>query len=282
MISQLLGAMARAATVFFIVAIPSTLIAGASENNAQAAILLAFAIAVVVGFEYGARYPAIIGFRDAPPFNRLRAIAALATLFCLSVVAKADFDTTFTWVLNALGVLIGRALDFPLSPVWVFFNTIPSDTPEIIVVQARIMAGLAIFIAFATLCVFAILIRLHQWPNHGRAFNVWINLPTFDPTTGADVVKRLIHAARVNVILGLVLLFLLPVGHTIVATHLGWAVFASLETMVWGIWVWMFLPLSFLMRGLAMARIADLIRARRTRLAIQAHPATQSSVVQPH
>jgi hypothetical protein len=107
---------------------------------------------------------------------------------------------------------------------------------------------------------------MQQWPNRSQAFNVWINLPTFDPTTGSDIVTRLIRDARVNIILGLSVTFVLPIIGMTSAAHVGLAVLYSPHAMVWGMALWMFLPLSMFMRGLAMARIADMIRERRARL----------------
>ena len=41
------------------------------------------------------------------------------------------------------------------------------------------------------------------------AFNVWVNLPAFDPTADADVVDRLDRDTRVNIALGVLLPFLI-------------------------------------------------------------------------
>ena len=41
------------------------------------------------------------------------------------------------------------------------------------------------------------------------AFNVWVNLPAFDPTADGDGVDRLDRDARVNIALGFLLPFLI-------------------------------------------------------------------------
>ena len=48
------------------------------------------------------------------------------------------------------------------------------------------------------------------WPARLARFNVWVNLPTFDPTAGGDVVARLERDARFNIALGFLLPFLIP------------------------------------------------------------------------
>jgi hypothetical protein len=132
--------------------------------------------------------------------------------------------------------------------------------------QIKAMAGIATLVMLFSIFCFALLIRLNQWPNRGSSFNVWINLPTFDPTTGGDVVKRLRRDSLVNVILGVFAPFVLPVVAVVAANHIEINVLSSPHALVWGITLWMFIPLSMLMRGLAMSRVADMIGQRRARL----------------
>jgi hypothetical protein len=115
--------------------------------------------------------------------------------------------------------------------------------------QIKAMAGIATLVMLFSIFCFALLIRLNQWPNRGSSFNVWINLPTFDPTTGGDVVKRLRRDSLVNVILGVFAPFVLPVVAVVAANHIEINVLSSPHALVWGITLWMFIPLSMLMRG---------------------------------
>lgn len=267
MLSRLLGALLRAALVVIVVATPSLLVPGTTEEGAQVAVLVALALALFTAVEYGATFPALIEFRDAPPFNRVRILSLLIVLLCLSLVAGgAGTESSLVLVLNALGLLVGKALEFSWSPVSVLINHLPPEALPVSALQVKVMAGLAMFIMLGALVIFSLLLRLQQWPNRDRPFNVWINLPTFDPTTGGDVVTRLLRDARVNIILGFSTTFILPVVGLTVTDHFSLQVLASPHAMVWGIALWMFLPLSMFMRGLAMARVADMIRDRRARL----------------
>jgi len=266
LLSQLFGAVVRAAIVIVIVATPSLLLPGTTPEGAQLTMLLALVLGVVVAFEYAATAPALIEFRDAPPVNRIRLLSLVLTLICLSTVASYDGSSTTGLVLNALGLLVGRALDFDFSPLRLLLDQVPDGASETVLVQARIMAGLAVFILLTTCCVFALLIRLQQWPNRGMAFNVWINLPTFDPTTGPDVVICLVRDGRINILLGFITPFVVPFLGVTVLDYLGVDPFGSSHVMVWGIALWMFLPLSLFMRGLAMIRVAEMIRTRRARM----------------
>lgn len=267
-LSKFMGAAVRAAIVILVVATPSLLLPGTTDEGAQMVTLVGIALAFFVVAEYASRFPALIEFRDAPPFNRVRILTLFLTLFCLSIVIAGGNlgGSTLVLILSALGLLVGRALEFPLSPLNVVLEHLPSGVGVVSEIQVTIMAGLSVFIMLFGMLVFASLLRLQRWPYRGTAFNVWINLPTFDPTTGGDVVTRLMRDSRVNIILAFTLPFVIPIVGGLAAEHVGLAVLASPHAMVWGIALWTFLPLSMFMRGLAMARIADLIMERRARL----------------
>lgn len=267
MFTRLVGALVRAIMIVVVILTPSLLIPGTSAEGAQMVTLVALAFAMVTAFEYGAKFPGLIEFRDAPPFNRIRVIALFLTLFGLSVITGSGTDgSTLTVVINALGFLVGRAMDFPYSPLRLVPDHLPQGVDVAVVARIQAMAGLAVLITLIALFLFAALIRLEQWPNRGTAFNVWVNLPTFDPTAGGDVVKRLNRDGRVNIIFGIFAPFVIPVVAVMGANQLQVPVLGSPQTMVWAITAWMFLPLSLIMRGQAMLRIARMIRARRARL----------------
>lgn len=267
MFTRLVGALVRAIMIVVVILTPSLLIPGTGAEGAKMITLVALAFAMVIMFEYGAKFPGLIEFRDAPPFNRIRVISFFLTLFGLSVISGSNQDdSTLTVVISALGFLVGRALDFPYSPLRVVLDHLPAGVDGTIAAQIQAMAGLAVLITLISLFLFAALLRLEHWPNRGTAFNVWINLPTFDPTAGGDVVKRLTRDGRVNVIFGICAPFVIPVVAVMAANQLQVPVLGSPQTMVWAVAVWMFLPLSMIMRGQAMLRIARMIRARRARL----------------
>lgn len=268
MFAQLIGAVARAMIVMLVVATPSLLLPGTTSEGAQMATLIGLALALFICAEYASRYPAMIEFRDAPPFNRVRFLTLFLTLFCLSYVTRSGSEepSTLVLVLSALGLLVGRALDFTWSPLRVMMEHLPDDVSDVTALDIQILAGLAVFIMLAGLSVFLTLVRLQHWPNRGSAFNVWINLPTFEPTQGGDVVTRLTRDARVNVILGFTLPFVIPYVYVRAAEVVELDFMSSAHALVWGITLWVFLPFSMLMRGVAMSRIADMIALRRARL----------------
>ncbi|MCU0900108.1 MAG: hypothetical protein MUC82_06380, partial [Cypionkella sp.] len=127
----------------------------------------------------------------------------------------------------------------------------------------RDAAGVAYLTSLISLAVFVILLRIGAWPMRERIFNVWVNLPTFDPTVGMDVVERLERDGRINIALGFLLPFVVPFVITFTASEINPASLTAPQTLIWTMTAWSFLPASLFMRGIAMGRIADMIRDMR-------------------
>jgi len=263
-VAQLANAVVRAILVIVVICTPSLLLPAATPDSAQVVLLVALFAAVFTFSEYASRYPGLIEFRDAPPFNRVRVIGMFITLFFLSLVAGSpDGPETLSLVVNATGLVMAHALDFTYSPIWLLQVFLPENATQAELTMLRAMGGLSFLIGLVTIVVFAILMRLRGWPNRNTSFNVWVNLPTFDPTAGGDVVARLIRDSRINLILGFVLPFLMPVLASYGIENLDVSIAGSPQLMVWMVALWSFLPVSLLMRGMAMGRIAQMITERR-------------------
>ncbi|MEM7320551.1 MAG: hypothetical protein AAF408_16215, partial [Pseudomonadota bacterium] len=134
-----------------------------------------------------------------------------------------------------------------------------------VVSAVRISASVAYIIALLTVGWFYVAIRVRGWPTSNGAFNVWVNLPLFDPTAGGDVVYRLQRDGRINVIVGFLLPFLIPAAVKAASDFVNPVALDNPQTMIWTIAAWAFLPASMIMRGMAMLRVADLIEEKRRR-----------------
>lgn len=267
MIAQLSSAVVRAILVMIVIATPSLLLPTASSDSAQVVMLVALFAAGFTFSEYASTYPGLIEFRDAPPFNRVRVIGAFVTLFFLSLIAGSpDGPETLFLIVNATGLVMAHALDFPYSPIWLLRVFLPDNATQADLTMLRAMGGLSFLVGLVTISIFAIIMRLKSWPNPNTSFNVWVNLPTFDPTAGGDVVTRLTRDSRINLILGFVLPFLMPILASYGIENLDVSIGTSPLMMVWLVTLWSFLPVTLLMRGMAMGRIAHMITERRKRL----------------
>ncbi|SOC06388.1 hypothetical protein [Rhodobacter maris] len=264
MVARYLGALMRAILVVIVIALPSMILPSVSADTGQVVTLVALFAAALTFFEYASVYPGLVEFRDAPPFNRIRYGALLAMVGMLSVVVLARFElSTFAQFVDALGAAMARVIDIPYSPLRLLVLMLPNDASPEQVTLLRTTGGVAFMIALATLGYFVGMIRALGWPMGGQSFNVWVNLPTFDPTAGGDVVERLRRDAWFNIALGTLLPFLVPA-----VIKLGSAGFApvSLEapqTLIWTVTAWAFLPTSLFMRGIAIGRVAEMIAQKR-------------------
>lgn len=276
MISRLSGAVLRAMLVVLLIATPSLLLPGTSADGQQIVALVAIFGAALTIFEYASAYPGLVEFRDAPPFNRIRYISLFTSVFLLTVIARGQIEpTTLTEFVTAVGALIGLAIDFPYSPVRLVVLMLPEGTSLSQVSLVRTAAGMSYLISLLTLGIFLIVLRLRSWPASSGTFNVWVNLPTFDPTAGKDVVKRLERDARFNITLGFLLPFLTPAAVKSASVLFGSVTLENPQTLIWTVSAWAFLPASLFMRGIALARVAEMIAAKRRETYAQAQGDTE-------
>ncbi len=258
------GAAVRAFLVMILIVMPSVILPGIGTDTKQIVALMALFAGALVFMEYNAVYPSLVEFRDGAPFNRIRYLMLLAIIITLSViVADREDPTTVTRLFRAVGMLIGQSLDFPYSPVRLASYMMSETATSAEVLDVRTAAGTAYFLSILSLAVFVIVLKLAGWPSTKSAFNVWVNLPTFEPTAGGDVVDRLERDARFNLAVGFLLPFLIPTMVTLASSGLPPSTLTSAQTLIWTMAAWAFLPASLLMRGVAMGRIADMIRTKR-------------------
>ncbi len=276
--SRLPGAIARAFMMVLLVSTPSLVLPAVSPDSTQVVILVALIAAMLTVAEYASTYPSFVEFRDAPPFNRIRFISLFLMVFLLALVVRNEtMPSTVSQLIVAIGTLIGQAVDFPYSPVRLVLLMLPDTASAQDVMLLRTVVGMSYLISLLSLSVFVIMVHATHWPKNGGKFNVWVNLPTFDPTTGGDVVDRLERDTRFNVALGFVLPFIVPALIRATSGVFGSVSFANDLTMIWTVAAWSFLPASLFMRGIAMQRVAVMIREQRSRIAEQ----QGESVLQP-
>ena len=263
-VSRLTGAAVRAFLVMVLFATPSVLLPDVGTDTKQMVALVALFVGLLTLVEYNTTYPGLIEFRDAPPFNRVRYLMLFATIFTLGVIQRGITDpSTLTDLMSAIGELIGRAMDFPYSPVRLATLTMTDAASPDQVAAVRTAAGMAYLISLISLSAFVILLKAGSWPKRDEAFNVWVNLPTFDPTAGGDVVERLERDARINIALGFLLPFVIPAIVKTASEGFEPLTLTTPQTLIWTLAAWAFLPASLFMRGIAMGRIADMIREKR-------------------
>lgn len=266
MIGRMTGAATRGLLVALLIATPALILPGVAADSTQITALMALLAGFLTFVEYNSSFPSIVEFRDAPPFNRLRFIALFVTVVMITQVIKSHSEVTLlSGALFSLGTIIGNALDFPYSPVRLAVLMLPETASLQLVETIRAAAGLAYLVAAIALIVFVLLVRVLGWPTRHGAFNVWVNLPLFDPTAGGDVISRLQRDARINIALGFLLPFLIPAMVKLASYLIDPIPFENPQTLIWTVSAWAFLPASMIMRGIAMNKVAGMIEDKRRR-----------------
>lgn len=264
MFARIVRATIRALLVCLLIAIPSVLLPSNTSENPEMIALLAILAGIVTFTEYNAQAPSLVEFRDAPPVNRLRFVCLLAMFLILTMMAKHGLEPDgLTQYFASFGHQVGHLMDFPYSPVRLMILMLPGDAPLATVESVRASAGVTYVVALVTVVTFLACVRLLNWPIRNGAFNVWINLPLFDPTKGSDVVHKLQRDGRINVILGFLLPFIIPAVVKLGAVVVDPITIDDPQTLIWTMSAWAFLPASIIMRGMAMLRVAELIEAKR-------------------
>ncbi|WP_298974423.1 hypothetical protein [uncultured Roseobacter sp.] len=266
MFVRMSGAAMRGLLVALLIATPALLLPDSATSQSQIVVLMALIAAFLTFVEYNSNAPSIVEFRDAAPFNRLRFVALFLTVFLLTTIAKGNSEpTSFTHAITSLGTIIGNAIDFPYSPVRLIVLMLPYDSTVETINNVRSAAGISYLISLMAMCVFVALVRIWGWPMRNGAFNVWVNLPLFDPTAGGDVLYRLQRDARVNIALGFLLPFIIPAVVKATSDLIDPISLENPQTLIWTMTSWAFLPASMIMRGIAMTRIASMIEEKRRR-----------------
>jgi len=266
MLTRLTGAILRAILVVMMVATPSMLLPGTTSDTAQIVVLLAFVAAGFTIMEYAGKSPSLVEFRDAPPFNRIRFFALFITVLCLTLILRGQYaPTTITRLVETAGTAITNTIDFPYSPVRLLVLMLPDNAPASLISEVRMAAGISYLVSILSLALFIVMLRVAGWPARNGTFNFWVNLPTFDPTAGGDVVNRLERDAQVNLILGFLLPFMIPAVIKLASDIVDPISLASHHTLIWTVTAWAFLPASLLMRGIALSHVADMISKQRDR-----------------
>ncbi|WP_339760992.1 hypothetical protein [uncultured Sulfitobacter sp.] len=266
MIARIAGAGARGILVALLVTTPALMLPDTVNDANQITMLVALLAYFLTFVEYNSKYPSIVEFRDAPPFNRLRFASLFAIVIVLTLILKHKTDpSAISNALTSIGTIVGNAMDFPFSPVRMIVLMLPENSDFARIESVRVSAGMAYLISLVSMVAFLVLVRVLNWPARKGAFNVWVNMPLFDPTAGGDVIHRLRRDARINIVLGFLLPFLIPAVVKAASDLIDPITLQNPQTQIWTVAAWAFLPASMIMRGIAVGKIADMIGEKRRR-----------------
>jgi hypothetical protein len=261
-IRRFIGASVRALLVISMILVPAMILPMSQSVGASLIALVAVITGAFTWSEYFSTYQTLVTFRAAAPFNRLRFIFLFGVITMTSVLVKDFLDPSehFTFV-QSLGVLCASVLDFQFSPVRIMSLLLPSGTPQVYVDLLMHAAGLAFVLAVMCVGCFAVLVSTRRWPEQKKVFNIWVNFPLMDHVSEEEIVPQLRRDSTVYYSLGILMPFLIPVVFKLAAPLFNAMVLLQAQTLIWVIAFWAFIPVSCLMRGIAMSRIATMIEA---------------------
>ena len=266
MISRIFSAAIRGVLVACVVMLPALMLPAVDADAAQISVLVALLAAMFVFLEYVSSYPSFTEFRHAPPFNRMRFAMLLMIVLSMTFLARNAVAPGYLGHVVSEGAsTLGRLLDIPYSPVRIFVLGMPTEATAAQLILARDAAALCYALSICSLLAFVLLVHLYDWPSRNGAFNVWVNLPLFDPTRGGDVLPRLRRDGYINIAAGVLLPYLMPFAFRVASGLVNDFSLLESQSFVWTMVAWAFIPASMIMRGIAMCRVAELIEEKRRR-----------------
>lgn len=264
MLSQFSGAVFRGAVVGLTVLVPYLVLPDDIFRPTELIAFLAGLLGLLVFTEYRSEGPCILEFRDAPPINRIRFLAFFFIVTTLTILELHNIaPTNLTHLVSQFAHGVGNLLALEFSPVHLMQIIVPADAPSSLSLLVRDSAAVAYAMALSAIGVFVVTLRLTNWPLRSGPFNIWVNLPLFDPATTNDVVKRLQREGRIYVAFGFILPFLLPFFGGLLMNLAALNFASNPQGLIWVICGWAFIPANMVIRGVAMLRVAELVAQKR-------------------
>ncbi len=254
---RFVGAFIRALIVVLIVITPAFILPDIGKTTQEMALIIAAIVAGFTLFEYAGKTPGFVDFRFAPPYNRFRIAIIAAQVVALSLLCRASLQE-FPQILELADLAVGYDA-FPYSPVemavaktaLVPLTTSPELMTQLFSVSFIVAAGLTIGLS--------VVLWVFGWPTERADFNLWVNLPTFSPSSVSQAEKRMKRDAFINIVLGIGLLYGIPYGFPYVVEILGTGLFENYHSLVWVVALWAFLPALMVTRGLSITKVSRIL-----------------------
>ena len=250
---RITGALIRALIVVLIIIFPALLLPDMSKTAQELALIVGVIVAGFTMFEYASKNPGFVDFRFAPPYNRFRIAIIAAQVTALSLICRATIEN-IPQILAFADIAAGYAT-FPFSPVDMALDKtfdIPLATdPELM----RRLFSASFVIAVGLVAVLGGVLWFLGWPMERSEFNLWLNLPTFSPSSVARAGSRMKRDAGINIMLGVVLIYTIPFGFPYIVETLGAGILEDNHSLVWVVSLWAFLPALLITRGIAITKV---------------------------
>ncbi len=253
----------RALLVAGFVVVKSALVAQTGSVEGDLFVFtVALLVALFVFIEYASDMPSMLEFRYAPPYNRMRFLIAVVIAFALcsdtysqNLFYAEGFNATtgnsFVGIFSiwpAPGHYLYTVLDYAnQDPVYWLFDNV----------------ALASMLGFACVLVAGIYIWISPWPLGREGFNLWPNMPSFNPASGRSASDLLAVVALANIILFFVLPYCLTFLISLAQQDLGFDFRYTPVFTFWVLFTWITLPLFCLFKAIALLKLCVLAESLR-------------------
>lgn len=256
MIYRLTGATVRAVIVAILVMLPSFLLSETSHSSLEFTRILATIAAVIVIYEYGFPTPSVIEFRFAAPYNRVRFMLILGLILAPAyLISNMLNDQAANGLLTATASNGFALMDFSYSPVAIVADTLAgSDLVLRNVIGQAIALNVIICLSFTL--AFCASVFANLWRFGGDNFNMWLNMPTYKSYDTSSLQNRLVNSSFSSLLIACLIPFFGPTIATVVLAWFSHSGSLAPITIIWVIALWTYLPAMYLMRAVALAKIA--------------------------
>jgi len=255
-IYRLTGATVRAVIVAILVMLPSFLLSETSHSSLEFTRILATIAAVIVIYEYGFPTPSVIEFRFAAPYNRVRFMLMLGLILSPTYLIANMLNGQITNSIISTTASNGFALmDFAYSPVAIVADTLAGSDPVLRNIIGQAIA-LNVIICLSFTLAFCASVFANLWRFGGENFNMWLNMPTYKSYDTSSLQNRLINSSFSSLLVACLIPFFGPTIATVVLAWFSQGDILSPVMITWVIALWTYLPAMYLMRAIALAKVA--------------------------
>lgn len=268
MFLRLTSAAIRAVCVAMIVILPTLILPGATQSAMEFTRIMATIVAVIVIYEYGFLSPSVIEFRFSSPYNRIRFMMLFAFSFLPAYLISIAIDgIALSGLLKTFAQNGFALMDFPYSPVSIVadrlsVNNIGLRDTIANAIAINIIIGLASLLAFS----FAIFSNLWRFGNEG--FNMWHNLPTYKSYDAVSLQQRLRNSAFIGIVIAALIPLFGPTVCDVIISLFASNGMLDVITISWVIAIWTLLPMFYLMRSVALLKLALHCKGRENLIAV--------------
>jgi hypothetical protein len=257
MIYRTVGAVVRALIIALVVIIPSAMVSAGASQAQMFTFTFAVLASAVVFVEYIVEAPAVLEFRFASPYNRLRILLVACLALVLSYGLMNQFLNGSSGFLPIIAAMIENFMSKWPSPAQLLCEAFDLNQTHLRAIVMRLAAFSSMMALFFSL-VFGAFIWLGAWPLSKRGFNMWPNMPSFTARAGQKASTKIVQIAILSLTLALTLPYIIPYFVSYGSYGLGISYDDNYLMIYWVLLLWCSIPAMALFRAISLMKLAFL------------------------